>query len=202
MNYSLLWKLYLIFFKIGGITFGGGYAMIPLFYSELIEQNNFLLPEQFGDIVAIAQFTPGPISINAATYIGYLQNGPAGALACTMGILTPSLIIISIIAHYSEKFKDSHLVQGALRGIRPVMIGLIASAVLYFAEMSIFSKKIPFSAMIAKISQFKLPSFEVSICYQALLIFLLAIVAVKKFKISVILVIMSSAILGISLMQI
>jgi chromate transporter len=202
MNFLLLLKLYLIFIQIGAFTFGGGYAMIPLFYTELVDKYQLITASQFGDIVAIAQMTPGPIGINAATYIGYVQEGVIGALVGTFGLLTPSLIIISIVAHFAEKFKDNHKVKGALCGIRPVVIGLIAAAVLFFAEMSIFTAEIPFDQIIDKIlgKNVMIPDFGVR--WQGIVIFIAAILATKVFKISVIWTIAISAGLGILLMGI
>ena len=202
MNLLILLKLYLIFVQIGAFTFGGGYAMIPLFYAELVEHHAFITANQFGNIVAIAQMTPGAIGINAATYIGYMQGGIIGAAVGTLGLLTPSLIIISIVAHFADKFKDNHYVKGALSGIRPVTIGLIAAAVLFFAEMSIFTAEIPFEQLWNKImgkTSF-LPEFGIR--WQGVVIFVVAIFATKVFKISVIWAIVISAGLGMLLMGI
>jgi chromate transporter len=202
VNFLILLKLYLVFIQIGAFTFGGGYAMIPLFYTELVDKYHFITATQFGDIVAIAQMTPGPIGINAATYIGYLQGGIIGSLVGTLGLLTPSLIIISIIAHFSEKFKNNHNVKGALSGIRPVVIGLIAAAVLFFAEMSIFTAEIPFDLIWDKIAGKAAILPEFGIRWQGIIIFIVAVLATKVFKISVIWTIVISAALGILLMGI
>ena len=173
--------------------------MIPLFYSELVGKYSFITAAQFGDIVAIAQMTPGSIGINAATYIGYLQGGIVGSFVGTIGLLTPSLIIISIVAHFSEKFKNNRNVKGALTGIRPVVIGLIVAAVLFFAEMSIFTAEIPFDYLWGKLcgNATILPDFGIR--WQGIVIFFAAIIATKVFKISVIWTIVISAALGILL---
>lgn len=173
--------------------------MIPLFHDALVDHYKLITAESFGNIVAIAQMTPGPIGINAATYIGYMHGGLIGATLGTFGLLTPSLIIISIVAHFAEKFKHSNGVKGALTGIRPAVIGLIAAAVLFFAEMSIFTGKIPFDYILAKLSRTveKTPSFGIQ--WQGVVIFLAALTLSGKYKVNVIWTIVISAVLGMIL---
>jgi chromate transporter len=131
--------LYWLFLKIGLLTFGGGYAMIPLFQTELVTRHGLLTATQFADFVALAQMTPGPVGLNAATYIGQQQAGIAGAIAATLGVTTPSLTIGILIAVFLHRFEKSAVIQAALRGIRPATLGLIAAAVIFFAETSVFS---------------------------------------------------------------
>lgn len=130
--------LALSFFKIGLFAFGGGYAMIPLMQAE-IEANGWIAPEEFADIVAISQMTPGPIAVNAATYIGYRTAGVLGSASATIGVFLPSLILVLLVAHFVGKFKESPVIRSVLSGIRPATIGLIASAVLFFSELSILT---------------------------------------------------------------
>lgn len=202
MNIYILSQLFYIFMKIGTFTFGGGYAMIPLFYAELVYKYKLIEVAEFGNIVAIAQMTPGPIGINAATYVGYMHGGIIGATICTFGLLTPSLIIITIVAHFAEKFENSSGVKGVLSGIRPVVIGLIASAVLFFAEMSIFTASIPFDYIFAKISGTASAIPDFGIRWQGAVIFAVALILSGKFKINVIWTIIISAALGMLLMSI
>ncbi len=134
-----VFTLYLLFAKIGLFTFGGGYAMIPLFQDELVVRHAFISPEEFANMVALAQVTPGPVGLNAATYIGYRQMGLAGALAGTLGVATPSLILVTLAAVFFMAFRRNKRIQDILYGIRPATLGLIAAAVIFFAESSIFT---------------------------------------------------------------
>ena len=137
-----VFTLYLLFAKIGLFTFGGGYAMIPLFQDELVVRHAFISPEEFANMVALAQVTPGPVGLNAATYIGYRQMGLAGALAGTLGVATPSLILVTLAAVFFLAFRRNRRIQDILYGIRPATLGLIAAAVIFFAESSIFTSEL------------------------------------------------------------
>lgn len=127
-------KLFISFFKIGAFSFGGGYAMLPLIREEIIEINNWLSLKEFVDILAISQITPGPIAINSATFLGYKVGGFFGSVVSTIGVVAPSAIIVLIISHFLAKFKDSKYVKWAFTGLRPVVLGLIASAGLLVAK--------------------------------------------------------------------
>ncbi len=136
---NLYLKLFITFFKIGLFSFGGGYAMLPLIKQEVVINNAWLTISEFTDIIAISQVTPGPIAINSATYIGYTAtNSPLGPLLATLGVSLPSFIIMMIIAIFFVKFKDNKYVNYAFKGIRPTVIGLIASAALLLINKSIF----------------------------------------------------------------
>jgi len=137
-----VFTLYLLFAKIGLFTFGGGYAMIPLFQDELVVRHAFISPEEFANMVALAQITPGPVGLNAATYIGYRQMGLAGALAGTLGVATPSLILVTLAAVFFLAFRRNRRIQDILYGIRPATLGLIAAAVIFFAESSVFTSEL------------------------------------------------------------
>jgi chromate transporter len=113
--------------------------MIPLFQDVLVVRHAFISPEEFANMVALAQVTPGPVGLNAATYIGYRQMGLAGALAGTLGVATPSLILVTLAAVFFMAFRRNKRIQDILYGIRPATLGLIAAAVIFFAESSIFT---------------------------------------------------------------
>ena len=136
----ILIKLYTTFFKIGLFTFGGGYAMLPLIKEEMIS-HGWLTVNQFMDIVAVSQMTPGAIAINNATFIGFKLAGIAGVLATTLGVISPSLIIVLIIASVFDKFADNNLVQRAWGGIRPAVVGLILAAVFSLGQKAIQGTK-------------------------------------------------------------
>ena len=126
------WQLFLIFLKIGGFTFGGGYAMIPLIEYETAERRHLVEKEEISDIVAIAESTPGPIAINSATFIGYRTAGVPGAVAATLGVVLPSFCIILVIAYFLRRIMDYRLVQYAFFGIRAGVLALIVKAVISF----------------------------------------------------------------------
>lgn len=124
-------ELFITFFKIGLFTFGGGYAMISLIQNEVVINNAWIDATTFTDIVAISQMTPGPIGINSATYVGYaVTENVFGSLIATFAVTLPSFIIILIIARLYQQFKESQWVEATLKGIKPVVIGLIASAAI------------------------------------------------------------------------
>lgn len=136
---NLYLKLFITFLKIGLFSFGGGYAMLPLIKQEVVINNAWLTLSEFTDIIAISQVTPGPIAINSATYIGYIAtSSPFGSLLATLGGSLPSFIIMMIISIFFVKFKDNKYVDYAFKGIRPTVIGLIASAALLLINKSIF----------------------------------------------------------------
>ena len=123
-----LLQLFLTFFKIGGFTFGGGHAMIPLIQRETVENRKWVTDDDILEIIAIAESTPGPVAINAATFVGYRTAGFWGAAAATAGVVLPSFLIISIISYFLEAFKDAKLLKYAFMGIRAGVLALIAKA--------------------------------------------------------------------------
>ncbi|MBO7161630.1 MAG: chromate transporter [Clostridia bacterium] len=124
----LLWT----FFKIGACTFGGGYAMVEL-VKEQVTANGWMEMQEVLDFIAISESTPGPIAINMATYVGFNVAGLPGAFMATAGVVLPSLIVIMIIARFYKKFIVNSYVAGAMRGLRPAAIALIAAAMISFA---------------------------------------------------------------------
>lgn len=125
---QLIW----VYLKIGLLGFGGGYAMLPLIQEEVVEHYHWLTMQEFTDIVAISQVTPGPIGINSATYIGYTVTGGSvlGSVAATLAVMFPSFVLCFLISRAYRRFIDNKYVQGLFVGIRPVTAGLIASAAL------------------------------------------------------------------------
>ncbi len=124
----LLPTIFLTMMKIGLFTFGGGYAMLALLENEFVEKRSWLEKEEFLDMVAIAESTPGPIAINSATYIGYKKAGVLGSALATVGVCIPSVVIIFLISLFFDSFLAIPLVANAFRGIRICVIYLILSA--------------------------------------------------------------------------
>ena len=132
-----LLDLYLTFFKIGAVTFGGGYAMLPILERELVNKKKWATSEDLLDYYAISQVTPGVIAVNVSTFIGFRQRGVPGGICATMGVVTPSVIIISIIAMFISNFEDIVWVQKMLSGINVAVAALLTYAVFNFAKKSI-----------------------------------------------------------------
>jgi len=123
---NLIWA----YLKIGLFGFGGGYAMLSLIQSEVVE-SGWITSQMFTDIVAISQMTPGPIGINSATYIGYVvAGGVLGSIIATVSVVLPPFLLVLFASHYISAHKDSPVIKGAFMGLRPVVVGLIASAAL------------------------------------------------------------------------
>lgn len=123
-----LTSLFITFMKIGAFTFGGGYAMIPLIQREVVENRQWISDQDILDIVAIAESTPGPIAINAATFIGYKTGGFAGALVATIGVILPSFFMIYAISFVLNQFQNNQMVKYAFTGIRAGVLALIVKA--------------------------------------------------------------------------
>ena len=127
---KLLWQLFRAFFNIGIMTFGGGYAMLPMLEREVVDKHGWSTREQLLSYYAIGQCTPGVIAVNTATFIGYDQAGVLGGVLATVGVITPSLVIILLIATVLAQIAHLPLVASAFAGIRPVVGALIASSVI------------------------------------------------------------------------
>ena len=130
-------QLFLIFARIGGFTFGGGYAMLPMLQKELVENKGWTTNEDLIDYYAIGQCTPGIIAVNVATFVGYKLKGVLGGIFATLGMITPSIIIVGIIAAFISGFQDYEVVQWAFSGIRAAVVALILSAMWKIAKKSL-----------------------------------------------------------------
>ena len=123
-------ELFVSYLKIGFFGFGGGYAMLSLIHSEVVVSHGWLTNGEFSDIVAISQMTPGPIAINSATYIGYEVAGVLGSVVATVAVCLPALTIMMLITRFFLRLRDNRYVRGVVMGMRPVVVGMIASAAL------------------------------------------------------------------------
>ncbi len=131
-----LFSLFVIFLKIGAFTFGGGYAMIPLIQKEVSEKKKWITDDDILEIVAIAESTPGPIAVNAATFVGYRVGGFFGALLSTLGVVLPSFVIILAISAVLDRFSEIKAVKFAFSGIRAGVLALIIKALVSMYKKS------------------------------------------------------------------
>ena len=135
-----LWKLFFTFARIGGLTFGGGYAMLPMLQKEVVEKNQWATEEELMDYYAIGQCTPGVIAVNTATFVGQKLRGTVGGIFATLGVVFPSLVIITVIAAFINNFAHLPAVQNAFAGVRACVCVLIFNAVTKLWKKSVKDK--------------------------------------------------------------
>jgi chromate transporter len=180
-------KLFFIFFKVGLFGFGGGYAILPMIYQE-IQTFGIMSADDFSNLVAISQVTPGPIAINAATYVGYKAAGVTGAAVATLSVSLPSFILIMIVVSFLNKFKTNPTIQNILKGIRPATIGLIASAFVFLAQAA---NVLPQGALT------EVKQWLMTIDPQAAIVFLISLFLIFYRKMGAIKVTIAGAVLGV-----
>lgn len=139
-NWKLLWEIFVTFFKIGPVTFGGGYAMIPLIEREVVTKKKWIKPEDVTDVFAVAESVPGAIAINSATFIGYRIAGPLGAIFAMAGVLIPTFFIIIGLSISYLYFNNNPKMEAAFEGIRPAIVALITFAGYKIGQMAITDK--------------------------------------------------------------
>lgn len=178
--------LMLVMMKIGAFTFGGGYAMISLLHSEFVEKKKYLSHDEFMDLVAVAESTPGPIAINMSTYIGYKRCGFLGAIFSTLGMCVPSFIIIFVISLFFDRFLEITWVKSAFHGIQICVIYLILSAGIKMLRQL---KKNAFNIVVFTITAVLMVSFSIfNISFSAIFyilisgLFALVIFLIKNLK--------------------
>ena len=188
---SLLIEMMFTFMKIGAFSFGGGYAMIPLFQKELVGHGWTLISE-VADVVAISEMTPGPFAVNAATFAGTKMMGLPGALFATFGVVLPSVVITLIVARYFFGFQNKQSVQSVLWGIRPAVTGMIMAAAMTIASASFFGIQhgANFGAIVGALSK---------VDWVSLAIAAVAFVAMYRFKASPVLMVFACAGVGVLL---
>ena len=179
---SLFWT----FFQFGLVSFGGGYVLVPLLIAEFVNRRGIISMDAFGNLVSIAQVTPGPIGINSATYVGFTQGGFWGAVFASLGLVMPSIIIGSAAVYYINKWKEKLLVKGILKGVRSAALG-----------MSVFTQEIPFRSL-WNLIMFHAPEFPAGFAFSfpAFLICTATVILINKTRLSMTLLIVLSAIAG------
>ena len=177
----LYFQLFYTFFKIGLFGFGGGYAMLSMIQGEVVTRYGWLTPQEFTDIVAISQMTPGPIGINSATYVGFTATGSVwGSVIATLAVVLPSFILMLVISKFFLKYQKHPAVEAVFSGLRPAVVGLLAAAALVLMNAENFSSY-----------QIDLYQFIISI-----IIFLVTFIGTRKYKINPILMIILCGVAG------
>lgn len=182
-------ELFYTFLKIGLFSFGGGYGMLSVIQGEVVTRHSWISSSEFADIVAVSQMTPGPIGINSATYVGYTAVvnsggtetlGVLGSLTASFAVMLPSIVLMLIVSRFFVKYKGNSSVEAVFKGIRPAVVGLIASAALLLMTKDNFGS----------LSENPL-QFSVSI-----ILFVTAFVSMKFFKISPLLLLLLAGVFG------
>lgn len=179
-------ELFWSFFQIGLFSIGGGYAAMPLIQNQVVDLHSWLTMTQFADIITIAEMTPGPIAINAATFVGIRVAGFPGAVIATAGCVAPSCVIVMTLACIYYRFRQLNIVQGVLSGLRPAVIAMIASAGISLLMMALYGQR-------------TLPDDLLSLDVIAVMIFTGAVCVLRKWKPSPLWVMAGSGVAGIIL---
>ena len=177
--------LFWSFVQVGLFCVGGGYASMPLFQAQVIDVHGWLSMSDFIDIFTISQMTPGPIGINAATFVGMKVAGFLGAIVATLGFVTPSFILGIILAKLFFKYGNIGVIKGILNGLRPAVVALICSAGMSFIFLALFNTE-------------KMPINVADIDYLGLFVLIVAFIAVRK-KVGIIKILAGSGVLGLIL---
>lgn len=171
---SIYIQLFLSFLQIGALSFGGGYAAMPLIQQQVVSLHGWLTPGEFTDLITISQMTPGPIAINSATFVGTRIAGFWGAMAATVGCILPSCLLVSLLAWAYLRYRNLSLIQQVLTSLRPAVIAMIASAGLSILVTALWPQ--------ATVSLAGLGDALRSVNVRAFLIFLGALVLLVRFK--------------------
>ena len=179
----LLLKLFFAFIQVGMFSVGGGYAAIPLIQEQIVNIYGLMTLEEFSDLITVAEMTPGPISINSATFVGMRLAGIPGVLLCSIGCIIPSFCICLTLAHFYYKYRTVSGVQVVLGSLRPAVVALIGSAGASILMLGLFQTDIK-NVVLGNIRLVELG------------IFVIALFILRKFKVSAISIILGSGVIG------
>lgn len=182
MYVQLFWS----FIQIGILSFGGGYAALPLIQQQVVTEHGWLTLQEFADVVTISQMTPGPIALNAASFVGTQLLGIPGAIVATLGNVLPSLVIVLVLAWFYFRFRSLTVIQGMLYGLRPAVVALIASAGLSILLLALFGDA-------------ALPPSMQDISWLAVILFVLGFIIVRLHRINPILIILAGGVIMVIL---
>lgn len=176
-------QLFISFLQIGLFSFGGGYAAMPLIQNQVVNLHHWLSLSEFTDLITISQMTPGPIAINSATFVGEKIAGVPGAIVATLGCIMPSIIIVTIIAYFYMKYRDLDSLQSVLKTLRPAVVAMIASAGVSILVTAFFGES---GLIVMK-----------NLKIQLVVIFVICMVLLMKFKMSPVFVMILAGILNV-----
>jgi chromate transporter len=179
-------QLFWAFFQIGLFAFGGGYAALPLIQARVVNDFGWITVTEFTDILTISQMTPGPIGINAATFVGTKVGGLLGAVVATVGVVAPSFIIVLTLAYFYKKYNKLPIIQNILGSLRPASVGLIAASGLSIAILTFWGE----NAAIANAADINVP---------AVILFAAGFVVMRRFKPNQIYVMLGAGAVGLVL---
>jgi len=185
-------QLFWTFFQIGLFSIGGGYAALPLIQKQVVEGHGWLSMQEFMDVIAISQMTPGPIAINSATFVGMRILGTLGAVVATTGFILPTFVIVLIIAYFYFKYKNIWTIQGMLAGLRPATVALIGASGLGILSTALFDVKI------TEITWQSLQNIDIL----ATISFIISSFLLAKYKLNPVFIILGSGLLSMLVMMI
>ena len=185
----IYWELIWSFFQVGLLGFGGGYAAMPLIQHQVVELHPWMTMTEFSDLLTISQMTPGPIAINAATFVGTRVAGIPGALAATIGCVLPSCMVVLALAVLYARYRRLALIQGVLSGLRPAVVALIAASGLSIVYLTFFGTEV-LPALASLLSRTDI---------LAVLLFAVALFLLRKFRLNPIWVMLGTGAAGLIL---
>ena len=183
---ELLWTLFISFIQVGLFSVGGGYAAIPLIQEQVVYNHKLLTMAEFTDLITIAEMTPGPISINSATFVGQRIYGTLGAVVCTLGCILPAFIICLTLAYFYYKYKSFSGVQTVLGAFRPAVVALIASAGVSILVLALFNTD--FNNIV--LNEFR---------WLELVLFIGGFIILRKYKVNAVSIIIGTGVIGTAL---
>lgn len=180
----IYWKLLWSFLQVGLFSFGGGYGILPVIQQQVVTQNHWLTLKEFTDVVTISQMTPGPIALNASTFVGMKMAGVMGAIVATFGCAFPTAVLALIVGHYYYKYRDITLVKGIFEGLRPAIVSLIASAGMSILFLSLFNTEVFNLNILSHID------------WKAVVMFIISLFVLRKWKTNPIYIMLGSGAAG------
>ena len=179
-----LLQLFISFLQVGALSFGGGYASMPLIQEQVINVHHWLTVSEFTDLISISQMTPGPIAVNSATFVGIKIAGIPGAIVATIGCILPSILLVTVISHFYLKYRNLSLLQEILKMLRPAVVSLIATAGVSILVTAFFGES---GLMTIK-----------NIKYQMVVIFIICMVMLMKYKMDPVLVMVLAGVMNVA----
>lgn len=184
---SMIWKLFITFFKIGLFSIGGGYAVIPFIQEEVVDKAGWISEKMFTDIITISQMTPGPLAVNTSTFVGFQIGGLEGAVAATTGCVLCGIVLALFLYHFFQTHQDSDFIFEILNGLKSASLGLIISAAATIVLLAFFGTDTVDWSMAAA-------GFD----WAALVIFLVMLGAARRFKLNPVLLMIASGVIGLT----